>query len=188
MKELLDFLNKIHPLTPEAISYLSKVLTTRELRKNTYWLKENEVCDKIAFIERGLVKVYFECGDKECVIWYNKENDIILSVKSFFDQIPSNLIIKAIEPTTVHYISYKDLQHLFGNQPDFNVNGRKVLEKYYGQCEEHLIMIAKPPKERYQDLVTLHPWMKDTRRIKDYMLASYLNIDRTTLSRYRNGK
>ncbi len=188
MLSLLHYLQSIHPITPEAQQYLGKVLRKKELRKNAFWLKQGETCNRIAFIEKGMVKIFFESGNKEIAIWYNKEDDVMISVKSFFFQMPSQLAIKAVEPTTLYYIEYAELQGIYQSSLDFNVNGRKILEHYYSTLEEHTMMMAKPPKERYDDLVRLYPWMNDSKRFKDYMLAAYLGIDRTTLSRYKNGK
>ncbi|MCA6439754.1 MAG: hypothetical protein IM581_07495 [Chitinophagaceae bacterium] len=45
-----------------------------------------------------------------------------------------------------------------------------------------------PPKERYKKLEADAPWILDDPRIKDYMIAAYLGINKATLSMYRNGK
>src|SRR5947209_10480645 len=131
MLELFQYLNSIHPLTPEIQSYLLQALKKRELTANSYWLREGDVCNRIAYIERGLMKVFYNLNDKEIVVWFNKENDIIISVKSFFSQSPSQLAIRAIEPTVVNYIEYKDLEYIYAKYTDFNVNARKITEKYY---------------------------------------------------------
>ncbi len=54
--------------------------------------------------------------------------------------------------------------------------------------EDHVILLAMPPKERYKKIQEEYPWILTDRRIKDYMVAAYLGIDKTTLSKYRNGK
>ncbi|MBW0177399.1 hypothetical protein [Sediminibacterium sp.] len=45
---------------------------------------------------------------------------------------------------------------------------------------------AMPPKERLKKLEANYPWIVTYPRIKDYMLAGYLGIDKTTLSKYRH--
>jgi len=184
MLELFQYLNSIYPLTPEVQSYMMQALKKRELPANTYWLREGNVCNRVAFIEKGLMKVFYNLDDKEIVVWFNKECDIIISVKSFFKQLPSQLAIKTIEPTTVNYLEYKDLEHIYKRYTDFNINGRKITEEYYCVSEDHLMLMHLPPKERYFALIKQYPWMP--KRIKDKYLAGYLGITNVALSKYKH--
>lgn len=186
MLELLNFLNSVHPITPEAQHYLGTVLRKKELRKNQVWLQEGAVCDKIAFINTGLVKVYFETGLKEVCLWYNKENEVIISAHSFFGQSTSHLAIRAVEPTTVYYITYTELQKIYGQHIDFNVNGRRILEHYYSISETHVMLLLQPPRQRFEAIGKFYPWMVDGSRLTDKMLAAYLGITPVTLSNFRN--
>ncbi len=184
MLELFQYLNSIYPLTPEVQSYLMQALKKRELPANSFWLREGNVCNRIAFIEKGLVKIFYNLGDKELVVWFNKERDIIISVKSFFKQIPSQLAIKTIEPTVVNYIEFKDLEHIYNKYTHFNINARKITEQYYCFSEDHLMLMHLPAKERYQSLVKQFPWMPE--RIKDKYLAAYLGITNVALSKLKH--
>jgi len=184
MLELFQYLNSIYPLTPEVQSYLLQALKKRELSANSFWLREGDVCNRIAFIEKGLMKVFYNVHDKEIVIWFNKECDIIISVKSFFKQVPSKLAIKSIEPATVHYIDLKDLEYIYKRYTDFNINARKITEEYYCISEDHLMLMHLPAKERYQLLIKQFPWMQ--KRIKDKYLAAYLGITNVALSKLKN--
>lgn len=180
MLELLNFLNSIQPVSPEAQQFISSSLRKKKLRKNQVWLQEGAVCDKIAFIEEGLMKIYFESGVKEVCLWYNKENDVIISAKSFFAQTPSKLAIRAVTPVTLYYIYYPELQALYNSDIHFNINGRRILEHYYSLSEQHVSLLLQPVKMRYQLLTQLYPWMLTDKRISDSMLASYLGMTRAS--------
>lgn len=182
MLELLDFLNRVHQINPETQYKLGQILRKKELRKNQLWLQEGAICDKIAFIETGLVKVYFESGSKEVCLWYNKENEVTLAVQSFFGQVPSKLAIRAIVPTTLYYITYNELQEVYDKHLDFNINGRRILEHYYALSEAHVTLLLQPIKMRYQLVEQLYPWMLTDERITDKMMAAYLGM--TTASFY----
>ena len=184
MLELFQYLNSIFPLTADVQTYLMQILKKRDLPANTYWLREDEVCKKIAFIETGLVKIFYYVNNREIIVWFNKESDVIISVKSFFDQALSKLAIKTIEPTSFYYIDYKDLEYIYTKFTHFNINARKITEKYYCNSEDHLMLMHLPPKERYFALLKQHPWMDE--RIKDKYLAEYLGITNVALSRFKN--
>jgi len=184
MLDLFRYLNSIYPLKPELQSYLLQALKKRELPANSFWLREGDTCNRIAFIEKGLMKVFYSVHDKEIVVWFNKECDIIISVKSFFKQIPSRLAIKSIEATIVNYIEFKDLEYIYNKYTDFNINARKITEEYYCVSEDHLMLMHLPAKERYQSLIKQYPWMP--KRIKDKYLAAYLGITNVALSKLKS--
>lgn len=180
MLELLNFLNSIHQVNSEAQQLIGKLWRKKQLRKNQVWLQEGAVCDKIAFIELGLLKVYFESGAKEVALWYNKENDVLISAKSFFTQTSSRLAIRAVVPSTLYFIEYSELQDLYKTHVDFNINGRKILEHYYSMSEQHVSLLLQPLKSRYELLTKLYPWMLTDKRISDGMLAAYLGMTRAS--------
>jgi len=183
MLELFQYLNSVYPLTPDLQTHLIQVLKRKELRPNTHWLREGEVCNKIAFIEKGLVKIFYDLDDKEIITWFNKERDIMISVKSFFRQIPSRVSIKTIEPVTVNYIYFEELELMYKKFTDFNINARKITEDYYCISEDHLMLMHLPPKQRYYTLIKNYSWMNE--RIKDKYLANYLGITNVALSKFK---
>lgn len=185
MLSLLGFLNSIYPVGPEIQALLASMLKEHIIYKGKYWLKEKAVCDKIAFIQKGLVRIFFDSGSREVCLWYNKENDVMLSVQSFFSQSPSWFAIQALEDTTVLYITYQQLQDVYGRFKDFNINGRKLLEHYYSLSEMHVKLLLEPTAKRVEAVSRLYPWMLKDPRITDKMMAAYIGVSHEHLSRFK---
>lgn len=183
MKEnLFAFLDTIHPLSEELKSQLAFYLKTREFKKKSYLLKEGQVCDYIYFIELGLVRSFYTKNGNEICSWFMKENDVIISVDSFYRRKPSNEFVEAIEDTIVHYIHYDELQSLYKKFIEFNIIGRVLTEKYYQLSEERLFSIRKQKAvDRYNYLLEHHPEI--LQRVPRTYIASYLGITLETLSR-----
>lgn len=189
MEELLKLLETFHPVNPQLQLYLLHNLPKETHRANKTILEEGEVCDWIAFVERGLLKIYYECDDmSERIVWLHKEGDVIGSMKSYFSGLPSKLMIRTMEETVLRMIKKTELETLYEKFPEFNINARRITELYYSMSEDRVILMAMPPKEKYRKLQEEYPWILKDRRIKDYMVAAYLGIDDTTLSKYRNGR
>ncbi len=184
MLELFQYLNNIYPLSAEMQSYLMQVLRRRELPANYYWLREEEVCTKVTFIEKGLMKLFYTLEEREIITGFKKEYDIAISVTSFFKQLPSRLSIRTIEPTVVSYIELKEIEYIYKRHTDFNINARKITERYYCTLEEHLMLMYLPPKERFIELMKQHTWM--SARIKDKHLAAYIGISNVAFSKFKN--
>lgn len=189
MEELLKLLESFSPVDPQLQLYLLHHLPKEVHRANKNILDEGDVCDWIAFVEKGLVRIYNELDDcTERIIWFHKEGDIIGSMKSYYSGQQSKLIIRTMEETHLRKIRKVELEELMRKFPGFYINALRVTEQYYARSEDHVILLALPPKERYKKILAEYPWILEDKRIKDYMVAGYLGINKTTLGMYRNGK
>lgn len=189
MEELLKLLETFHPVDPQLQLFLLHNLPKETHRANKVVLNEGQVCDWIAYVEKGLLKIYYDYDDgSERIVWFHKEGDIIGSMKSYFTGNPSKLIIRAMEETHLRKIKKPELEALMHKFPGFYINALRVTEQYYARSEDHVILLSMPPKNRFLKLKSDYPWMLTDKRIKDYMLADYLSISKATLSRFRNSK
>lgn len=117
--------------------------------------------------------------------WFMKEMDVVISVKSFYEQQPSVESIQALEDSTVAYIDYNELQFIYHNFLEFNFIGRVLTEKYYTQSEERLFSMRKQKGiERYKYLMDHHSEL--VLRVSSKHLASYLGVSIETLSRLKS--
>ncbi len=164
-----------------------KVLRQKELRKGQVWLQQGAVCDKFSFMEKGLAKVYFESGSKECVIGYALENDILLSAKSYFLQTPSEFSIRTIAPSVISYFQYADIQFLLAKYPELNIHLRMIFQHSLALHEKHLALMMMHPRERYDRMLLLYPAMVNGNRFTDRMLAAYIGVTHNCWSGYKNG-
>lgn len=186
MIQLLTFLQAVNPMTAELEQEVRKALKVRDIPKDKHWLREGEICNHIAFIETGLLKIYTEIKEKEVNVWFHKEFDAVISVKSFFKRVASRFAIKALEPTRLWYAEYADLQRIYEKHSSFNVNGRVITEEYYTISEDHVMLMHLPARDRYYELLRLFPWVEG--RIKDKEMAAYLGITNANLSKIKHDR
>jgi CRP-like cAMP-binding protein len=71
MVEMIDFLitliTCIHFLHEATGGIAAGDDNTKELRRGQVWLQEGAECDRICFVMRGLLKLYFDEGDREVI-------------------------------------------------------------------------------------------------------------------------
>jgi CRP/FNR family transcriptional regulator, anaerobic regulatory protein len=185
--KLLSYLSVWYPLNNELRAWLRQTLKLRQLRRKELLLRAGEVSDCICFVANGLLRAYHvpDTGE-DTTVWFMKEGDIAISVKSFYEQTASAEYIEALEPTVLLYISYAELQEAYARFPDFNVLGRLITERYYILSEERLLCIRnKRAIERYRFLLHHHPDIIE--RAPDKYIASYLDISKGTLCRLKHG-
>ena len=187
MEALFTLLNSIHPLSEGLVNHLAQTLKTRTIAKKQYLLRAGHISRQICFIESGLLRCFYEHGDTEVSSCFMKEGDVIVSVESFFKQKPSYESIQALEETTVHYISYDELQFIYKNFLEFNFVARVLAEHYYTLSEQRLYSLRmQRSQERYEHLIKNFPEI--ILRVPSKFIASYLGISEETLSRIKSKK
>lgn len=184
LKELLQLLENIHPLSGELKEFLFEHLVVMEVSRKNFILKRGRICHNIYFIGKGLVRCFYLKDDKEVSSWFMKEGDVIISVESFLNQSVSYESIQALEDTELYYLNYEDLQYCYVNFSEFNFIGRVLTEKYYRLSEQRLHSLRmQRAHEKYQYLLQNFPQL--VQRVPSKYLASYLSITEETLSRIR---
>jgi CRP-like cAMP-binding protein len=180
--DLLTFLNNFHHLSEELTDRLNILLKKDTYKKKSYLLRVGQTSHKIYFIEKGLVRVFYQKDGIEICSGLLSEGGVLISVKSFFDRVPSTEFIQALEDITVAYISYDELEALYRDFPEFNVIGRKLITAYYVKSEERNYLLRRQTaaeKVKYFEEHFSHLLSRVPR--KD--IASYLGVTLETLSR-----
>jgi CRP/FNR family transcriptional regulator, anaerobic regulatory protein len=184
MEELLQFLNQIYPLPTALMEELSPMIKRRLLHEKEYLLSAGEVCGNIYFIRKGMLRCYYLRDTKEVSAWFMKETDTIVSVESFYDQIPSYEFIQALEDCELYYISFAQLEEIYSKYLEFNVVGRILTTRYLKMWTRQLRYLRSlSALERYQELLAKEPEL--LLRVPLKLLASYLDMEPETLSRMR---
>lgn len=184
---LFSFIANIHPFSNELQKAIAACLLKQELKKKNLLLEEGSVCERLYFIEKGLARAYYFWDEQEITSWFMQENDLIVSVYSFFSQKPSLEYIELLEDSTLISISNEDLQRLYKEFPEFNYFGRVLTQQYYVRSEERIISHRRHTAEkRYEALFNSNPGLFN--RAQKNQIASYLGMSAETLSRIRRKK
>jgi CRP-like cAMP-binding protein len=181
---LLQVLTAIHPLSEAFKITLDKELTLLSFPKNYILLEPPKIAGHAYFLNEGFAICYtFFDGKKQIEgIW--KAGQIIISARSFFEQVPAREFIELIVPSTILCISYPSVMKLFERFPEANFIYRVVMNQYYEQSRQcirdlqHLSAIA-----RYKKMVMEFPGIEQI--IPQEQIASYLGITPQSLSRIK---
>ena len=182
---LLHILGYLNPPSPAVEAYLKEHVTSCTARKRKLLLKEGGYCNFIYFIVKGAVRGFRREGQKDITTWIVVENDMVTSIFSL-DNPPAPSIenIQTLENCELLALSYTHLEELYVKFPEFNLTGRKLLQRYYADAERRAYIARLTNAEhKYRHFLLLHPTLAN--RIPLKYIASYLGMTLETLSRVR---
>jgi CRP/FNR family transcriptional regulator, anaerobic regulatory protein len=184
-EKVLEFLNSIGKMPPALNDHLSGILTWRRIPKGTLIFAKGSVCNEIFFLLSGMVVgVKWQKG-QEVTTWIMREGDVITSPESFFEQLSSEEWIIAVEDCEVLSITYRELENTYAQFPIFNLHGRILTQRYYMRNLKLTDFMKRyTATEKYKILLEMDPEL--LLRCPNKYLASYLNVNVTTLSTIRS--
>ncbi|OAB80004.1 Crp/Fnr family transcriptional regulator [Cochleicola gelatinilyticus] len=165
--------------------YFSNSRIPLKIPAKKYFLTEGQVCKKMAFIEKGELRMFYITDEgKEINVEFFFENDFVASYQSFLHQSKSKYYIQAISDCELITISNKTLQKAYENSSYWQKFGRIVAEKVFTLAEQRTeSFLFYTAAERYLNLQKNRPILFE--KIPLYHIASYLGIEPESLSRLR---
>lgn len=175
----------INILPQNELDQVDDLISFRKLKKGEILLKENQVCNEIYFIKKGILRSYFfnHQGD-EITNCFAFESEFMASFSSFITQKPAEENIQALVDTELQIISRENLEKLYKFGKHWQEIGRKLTEMEYVTLQKRMISFQKlSGAQRYEELYQNH--QKYLQLIPLQYLASYLGVTPRHLSRIR---
>lgn len=184
-ESLVNYIQQILPMPVDKAEYITTFFTQKYYSKNTFLLKEGQICIESHFIESGFLRSYVvDIDGNEVTTDFYGSNNFANDFLSFFKRVPSNENIQVLADCTTWMINYEDLQICFHSIPEFREFGRMMLINNYSRLKERMFgMIQLTAEQRYERLVSSHAEIFQNASLK--YIASYLGITDTSLSRIR---
>jgi CRP-like cAMP-binding protein len=184
-EKLIKFFDNLFPLNSEERQEVYTHFKERNIKRRGFILQQGDVCKHFTFVVSGCFKMYvIDLAGKEHNLQFVTENDWVSDLTSFYQEIPSNVYIEAIEPSVVLQVKHDELLSLYTKYHKFDRNFRIILERKYIQLQSRtLLNISVTAEERYKHFIEHHPGL--TRRLPNTQIASYLGITPEFLSKIR---
>ena len=183
----LNSYKKISPeLTDEELEFVKPTISILKLKKKQILIHENEIQDSIAFIYSGLIRSYFinENG-KEINNAFFSENEFVTDYLSFIKQQKTKYTFECLEDCTLISIPFETVETAYDKYKNFANFGRKIAEwALENRTKKYESFLYETAEERYLRFIDENKSILN--RISLSHLASYLGIERQSLSRIRS--
>ena len=169
----------------ECKAYFRSDMKVKHLKAKGFFIKEGEISHEMAFVSKGVLRMFYNSPEgKEINTRFFFENDFVVAYQSFLLQKPGRYFIQALDDCELITVPHNNLQNAFEQSHIWNKFGRIVAEKSFILAEQRTEdLLFYNAEERYQKLLKTHP--KIFEQIPLYHIASYLGIERESLSRLR---
>ena len=148
----------IQDFSADELSLLDDLIIFRTLKKGELLLTENQVCNEIVFVEKGILRSFFvnHKGD-EITNCFAFENDFMASFASFITEEKAEENIQALTDTELQVLNRKDLEKLYQSGFNWQETGRKLTELEFVNLHKRMISFQKlSGAERYRDIYQNH--------------------------------
>lgn len=182
---LVTHLSSLIPVSEALEQRLRHISAEVTFTRGDLLLRAGGRCGHLYWVNRGLLRGYYESDGKEVTNWFAQEGEFATCFYAYIAQKPSFEYVQALEDGSLTALSYGALQQLYAEFPETERIGRLITENYYIRLEERLLSLQfKTARERYQKLQQAKPSL--LQRASLGHIASYLGITQETLSRIRS--
>ena len=180
-------ISSIVSLNDDEWHHLFDLIEAKTLKKNTYLLKELQVCKWVAFVNSGTL-VYYKLMDsgKEVATDFAFAGEWVTDNISRLNNMPSSINIKTLEDCEISVITSENMEKCYKRIPKLERLGRILIEKAFVKTTQLSIDFQTlTASQRYEKLLHNHPEL--FQKIPLYHIANYLGIAPKSLSRIRKG-
>lgn len=182
-----DYLEKFssEPLSDDEKSLIRRTFIPSKLRKRQFMLQAGDQCKNFAFIVKGAMRMY-SVDDKgiEHIVRLGIENWWMGDRESFVMLTPSQYHIDAWEHCELLYITKEGTIDLAKRVPAFSEMKHQLDERNQMANNRRLTSaISATADKRYIDFIECYPELLE--RFPQHIIASYLGINKDTLSRVK---
>jgi len=183
-QKLLNYFQRIMPLSNEEIEGIVETLTIKQFKKGTVLLKAGQISTEVYFVLEGCVRQYNLVDGEERTNNFFTDEQWVISMQSFGQHMPSNHFLECSTDCSLVVGNRDKEENLYRKFPKLETVSRRVMEKVFAEQQELLSSYTTDSAEqRYLKLLKTRPDL--FQKIPQYQIASYVGVKPESLSRIR---
>jgi CRP-like cAMP-binding protein len=164
---------------------LKERVVVKSLTKGEEILSIGQVCDYVGIVRSGSLRMYYiDSEGNDVSFGFYLTGDIFTNYEGVLTDVPSQMIIVAMDYTTVELIRKEDLLSYYDSSLEHQELGRCMAELIFLQAKKRIdFLLFLTPEQRYLQLAETSPEVFDC--IPQKHIASYIGVKPQSLSRIR---
>ncbi|MNU25488.1 Cyclic nucleotide-binding domain protein [compost metagenome] len=183
LEKLIRSKNDISLKKLETIKSFFTPITTN---RNQILLQYDQVCKDYYFINKGCIRLFTTTKDGiDHSRYFAFEGNFATALPGFIDQKPAHEYLQTIEKSDLLCISRKDFYYLVETIPEFSKVYTEILEQGFIMAQKRIYGFqGLDAIDKVKWLIEYQPQL--LLRVSNRMVASYLGMSPSTLSRIKS--
>ncbi|MFY8035870.1 MAG: Crp/Fnr family transcriptional regulator [Cyclobacteriaceae bacterium] len=184
LEQVKEYIGRFISFTDEQLNAFLQATEKKRIPKGSYLMEGGQICDYVAFINKGHFRTYCIVNQEEVTYNFFFEGNFFTDYPSFLTRQPSLEYHQALVDSEVLIVSYEKMQQIYAQVPAWEKFGRLIAEFILIRiADRNRAMLFLSPEDQYLDLMKTRP--KIFEKIPQHYIASYLGIQPESLSRIR---
>lgn len=182
---LMSFLQNKGIHNEDCIQHIYSLFTKVNTNSKTILIDYDQIASDYYFINKGIIRIYtFNKEGQESSRYFAFEGNFVTALPSFIDQKPAEEFMQTIKKCQLLKISRTDFYHLVETIPAFAKIYTEILELGFITAQKRIYGFQGfNALEKVQWIIKNQPEL--LLRVSNKMVASYLGISPSTLSRIK---
>lgn len=185
-KVLRQFILSKAPIDSVRLEAIVSRFTKIQTKRNQILIQYDDVAAYYYFVNKGAVRLFTITPEgQELSRYFAFENTFVTALPSFIDQQPAKEYLQTLEPSELLCIKREDFYHLVQTEPAFSRIYTEILELGFIVAQERIYGF-----QGYDALSKVRWVIKNQPqlllRVSNKIVASYLGISPSTLSRIKS--
>lgn len=184
MDLLKDIISNEIDINPDQLDTIVSSFRVQDVKKGGYFLRPDTLCDKMALIESGYLRMYHMVDGKEVTLWIASRGNFITSLSSFVFGTMNYWNIQAVTDSRLYVISRADHLRLCEEERTWLEFDNYILAHSFSLLEKKMLsQLHTTARERLENLLEQQPEL--FLNIPHQYIASMMGIAPESLSRLR---
>lgn len=184
MKELEQSIQYFFGVSEDEVQRIASHFHRETLKKGTYFTRTGHVCDRLSFIQSGLLRIYVSTENKEVTQWISTKGYFVTELNSLLFRQRSRWNIQALVDCELYTISGEDYARLAGEVPKWHELEKLFIAKCFTTLEDRIFsFLSMSAEERFAMLFDKHREL--FLEVPQQYLASMIGMTPETFSRLR---
>ncbi len=172
-------------VSADELSFINSLLEFKKIPKKTIMLREGDVCNFEAYVNKGCIRTYYiDENGFEVILQFAIEDWWVSDIASFHLRTPSIVFIETLEDCELLTLSPEVKEEILKKVPKLERMFRLMVQKNLSVLQNRFIKsITTSAQEKYLDFLQRYPTIPQ--RVAQHYIASYLGISAEFLSKVR---
>lgn len=184
MTELEQYLHSYFAFEREDLYKVAQLFRKSTLKKGDYYLQTGKICNKLSFIQSGMLRIFVSQEDKEVTQWISTKGYFVTDLASLVFRTPGRWNMQALADTELFTIEKADYDRIGELIPKWPETERLFIAHCFTIMEDRIFNLLSMTAEQRYNFFFEHN-REIFNQVPLQYLASMLGMTPETISRIR---